>query len=145
MTIPITLTHVAAKPPFRANPTDAGADLCAVENYVLHPGDRIAVETGLSLAIPEGFYGQIAPRSGLAAKSGVMVLGGVIDSAYRGSVKVILYNSSQPGPFTEAIRISTGDRIAQLIILPISLAEFATVESLPETARKQNGFGSTGL
>jgi dUTP pyrophosphatase len=144
MTIPIVLSHVAAQPPKRANLTDAGADLHAVESYVLYPGDRIAVETGLSLAIPPGFYGQIAPRSGLAAKNGVMVLGGVIDSAYRGAVKVLLYNSSHPYPFAEPIRISTGDRIAQLIILPISLAEFSPVESLPDTVRGQGGFGSSG-
>ena len=71
MTIPIVLSHPAAKPPKRANHTDAGADLYAVENYTLHPGDRMAIETGVSLAIPEGFYGQVAPRSGLAAKNGV--------------------------------------------------------------------------
>ena len=142
MTIPITLSHPAAKPPKRANPTDAGADLHAVENYILHPGDRITVETGLSLAIPSGFYGQIAPRSGLAAKNGVMTMAGVIDSTYVGQVKVLLYNSSQAG--SPPIRISTGDRVAQLIILPISLAEFSPVESLPETARGQGGFGSSG-
>lgn len=142
MTIPITLTHPAAKPPKRANSTDAGADLCAVENYILHPGDRIIIETGLSLAIPEGFYGQIAPRSGLAAKNGIMVLGGVIDSAYRGSIKVLLLNTGHKTDIP--INISTGDRVAQLIILPISLAEFIPVESLPDTARGQNGFGSTG-
>lgn len=142
MTIPIVLTHPAAKPPKRANPTDAGADLCAVENYVLHPGDRIMVETGISLAIPPGFYGQIAPRSGLAARNGIAVLGGVIDSAYRGSIKVLLLNTGHRNDIP--ISISTGDRIAQLIILPCSLAEFAVAESLPDTARGQNGFGSTG-
>lgn len=142
MTIPIVLSHPAAKPPKRANPTDAGADLHAVENYTLHPGKRIAVETGVSLAIPEGHYGQIAPRSGLAAKSGVMVMAGVIDSSFRGTIKAILYNSSPE--WAEPIRISTGDRIAQLIILPISLAEFSTVESLPGTARGEAGFGSSG-
>lgn len=143
MTIPIVLSHPAAKPPKRANPTDAGADLHAVENYTLHPGERVTVETGLSLAIPNGFYGQIAPRSGLAAKSGIMTMAGVIDSTFTGQVKVLLYNSSPVG--TNPIRISTGDRIAQLIILPISLAEFSPVESLPDTARGQCGFGSSGV
>lgn len=142
MTIPIVLSHPAAKPPKRANPTDAGADLHAVENYVIHPGERLTVETGVSLAIPEGYYGQIAPRSGLAAKNGIMTMAGVLDSDFRGTVKVLLYNSSPAG--SPPIRISTGDRIAQLIILPISLAEFSTVESLPGTARGQSGFGSTG-
>lgn len=142
MTIPIVLSHPAAKPPKRANPTDAGADLHAVENYVIHPGDRIAVETGLSLAIPPEFYGQIAPRSGLAAKSGIMTMAGVIDSTFRGTVKVLIYNSSPAG--TEPIKILTGDRVAQLIILPISLAEFSPVESLPDTARGEGGFGSSG-
>lgn len=139
MTIPIVLSHPAAKPPKRANSTDAGADLHAVENYVLHPGERIMIETGISLAIPEGCYGQIAPRSGLAAKHGVMTMAGVIDSSFRGTVKAILYNSGK-----EPVTISTGDRIAQLIILPISLAEFSPVESLPDTARGEAGFGSTG-
>ncbi len=139
MTIPIVLSHPAAKPPKRANPTDAGADLYAVENYALHPGERLTVETGVSLAIPEGYYGQIAPRSGLAAKHGVMTMAGVIDSTYTGTVKVLLFNSGW-----EPVVISTGDRVAQLIILPISLAEFSPVESLPDTARGQSGFGSTG-
>lgn len=142
MIIPITLSHPAAKPPKRANHTDAGADLYAVENYTLYPGDRIAIETGVSLAIPEGFYGQVAPRSGLAAKNGVMTMAGVIDAAYRGTIKVLLYNASTEDSFP--IRISTGDRIAQLIILPISLAEFSPVESLPDTARGGAGFGSSG-
>lgn len=142
MTIPIVLSHPAAKPPKRANPTDAGADLHAVENYVIHPGERMAIETGLSLAIPSGFYGQIAPRSGLAAKNGVMTMAGVIDSDFRGTVKVLLYNSSPES--SPPIRISTGDRIAQLIILPCSLAEFSPVESLPDTARGESGFGSSG-
>lgn len=139
MTIPIVLSHPAAKPPKRANHTDAGADLYAVENYTLHPGDRMAIETGVSLAIPEGFYGQVAPRSGLAAKNGVMTMAGVIDSAYTGPVKVLLFNSSQ-----YSVTISVGDRVAQLIILPISLAEFSPVESLPDTARGEAGFGSSG-
>lgn len=139
MNISITLSHPAAKPPKRANSTDAGADLHAVENYIIHPGERIMIETGLSLAIPEGFYGQVAPRSGLAAKSGVMTMAGVIDAAYRGTVKVLLFNSGK-----ESVTISTGDRVAQLIILPISLAEFVIVESLPDTVRGQGGFGSSG-
>ena len=139
MTIPIVLSHVAAKPPKRANSTDAGADLHAVENYTLHPGKRVIVDTGLSLAIPSGFYGQIAPRSGLAAKNGIMTMAGVIDSTYTGTVKVLLFNSGW-----EPVAVSTGDRVAQLIILPISLAEFSPVESLPDTARGQGGFGSSG-
>lgn len=139
MTIPIVLSHPAAKPPKRANDTDAGADLHAVENYVIRPGDRIAVETGLSLAIPSGFYGQIAPRSGLAAKNGIMTMAGVIDSAFTGPVKVLLFNSSQ-----NPVVVSTGDRVAQLIILSCSLAGFTPVESLPDTARGEAGFGSTG-
>ena len=143
MTIPIVLSHVAAKPPKRANDTDAGADLHAVENYTLYPGDRIAVETGLSLAIPPGFYGQIAPRSGLAARNGIVTMAGVIDSSFRGTVKVLLLNTGHKNDIP--LQISTGDRIAQLIILPISLAEFSPVASLPDTARGQGGFGSSGV
>ena len=140
MTIPIVLSHPAAKPPKRANLTDAGADIHAVESYILQPGDRIAVETGLSLAIPDGFYGQIAPRSGLAAKSGIMTMAGVIDSSFRGTVKALLYNSGK-----DPVTISIGDRVAQLIILPISLAIFTPVGSLADTARGQGGFGSSGV
>lgn len=142
MTIPIVLSHPAAKPPKRANSTDAGADLHAVENYILYPGDRITVETGVSLAIPEGYYGQIAPRSGLAARNGIMTMAGVIDSSFRGTVKVLLFNTGHRTDIP--LKISTGDRIAQLIILPISLAEFSSVESLPDTARGEAGFGSSG-
>jgi len=143
MTIPIVLSCPDAKPPKRANPMDAGADLHALGNWTLWPGSRAVVNTGVSVAIPEGFYGQIAPRSGLAANYGVAVLGGVIDSGYRGEIRVILLNT-ETNTAALPVRISNGDRIAQLIILPISLAEFSPVESLPDTTRGESGFGSTG-
>ena len=123
----------------------AGMDLRAAvpddEPLVLRPGDRAAVPTGLAMAIPSGFEGQVRPRSGLALKSGVTCLNspGTIDADYRGEVKVILINH---GP--EAFTVRRGDRIAQLLISPVSQASWDEVTNLDETARGAGGFGSTG-
>jgi dUTP pyrophosphatase len=121
----------------------AGMDLyAAVENsLILEPGDRAMVPTGLALALPSGFEAQVRPRSGLAAKHGVTVLNtpGTIDADYRGEVKVILVNLSQ-----DAFEIARGERVAQLVIAPITQATLAEVETLPKTDRGEGGFGSTG-
>ena len=108
----------------------------------LAPRGRAAVPTGLVFAIPQGFEGQIRPRSGLALKNGVSVLNapGTIDSDYRGEVKVLLINLG-----TEEVTISRGDRIAQMVIAPVSQASWNPVESLDETQRGAGGFGSTGV
>ncbi len=108
---------------------------------VLEPGARAMVPTGLSMAIPEGYEIQMRPRSGLAARHGVTCLNapGTVDSDYRGELKVILINHG-----TEAFTIARGERIGQMVLAPVTRAAFAVVEELPETARGEGGFGSTG-
>lgn len=124
----------------------AGMDLRAAvaedAPLTLQPGERHAVPTGLSFALPEGFEGQVRPRSGLAARQGITTLNtpGTIDADYRGEVKVILINLGQ-APVT----VRRGDRIAQLVIAPVVQAEWHEVETLDETARGAGGFGSTGV
>lgn len=121
----------------------AGLDLMAAveSDLVLEPGKRALVPTGLSMALPQGFEGQVRPRSGLAAKNGVTVLNspGTIDADYRGEVKVILINHGD-----EAFTIERGMRIAQLIVAPALQAEILEVDTLSETVRGAGGFGSTG-
>ncbi len=123
----------------------AGMDLRAAvpegQPLVIRPGDRFAVPTGLAMAIPTGFEGQVRPRSGLALKSGITCLNtpGTIDADYRGEVKVILINLG-----AEDFTIRRGDRIAQMVIAPVSQAAVVEVESLDDTARGSGGFGSTG-
>ncbi|HUA08410.1 MAG TPA: dUTP diphosphatase [Candidatus Acidoferrales bacterium] len=121
----------------------AGADLCAAveEDLTLAPGARALIPTGLSIALPPGFEAQVRPRSGLALRDGVTCLNtpGTIDADYRGPIGVILANlGSAP------VTIKRGDRIAQLVIAPVSRAHFEIVEELPESARGAGGFGSTG-
>jgi dUTP pyrophosphatase len=120
---------------------DLRAAVPAAEPIVLRPGDRASVPTGLAFALPEGFEGQVRPRSGLAARHGVTQVNtpGTIDSDYRGEVKVIVINLGE-----EDFTIRRGDRIAQLVIAPVTRAEWSEVESLDETARGAGGFGSTG-
>jgi dUTP pyrophosphatase len=123
----------------------AGMDLRAAvaedEPLVLRPGARFAVPTGLAFALPDGFEGQVRPRSGLAARHGVTQVNtpGTIDADYRGEVKVILINLGE-----EDFTIRRGDRIAQLVIAPVTRADWLEVESLDETLRGAGGFGSTG-
>ena len=119
----------------------AGMDVLSAEEFVLEPGARHAVATGLALAIPPGYEIQVRPRSGLALKHGISVPNtpGTIDSDYRGELKVILINhSGEPFP------IHRGDRIAQIVLAPVTLAEWDEVAELDETARGAGGFGSTG-
>ncbi len=145
MQIPFKRLHSAAHPPVRAHATDAGYDLYALDDPAtfdprpLCPHERRVYSTGISVAIPPGYYGRVAPRSGLAVKEGLDVLAGVIDSGYRGPVGVVLLNTSD-----DAVWIKPGAKIAQLIIERYHDAEFTEVESLDETARAAGGFGSTG-
>ena len=122
----------------------AGLDLpAAVEvDLVLQPGAKALVPTGLAIALPEDYEAQVRPRSGLAAKHAVTVLNspGTIDADYRGEIKVILINHG-PAPFT----ITRGMRIAQMVVAPVVRAQWIDCEDLPETARGEGGFGSTGL
>jgi dUTP pyrophosphatase len=123
-----------------AKPGDAGLDL-SLEAVTLEPGDRRLVPTGLAVAIPEGHAGLVLPRSGLAMQKGVTVLNapGLIDSGYRGELKVLLINHG-----AAAVGIERGERIAQLVIQPVAHARLVEVERLPDSARGEGGFGSTG-
>jgi dUTP pyrophosphatase len=122
----------------------AGADLCAAvaEQVTLLPGARALVPTGFSIALPAGFEAQVRPRSGLAIRSGVTCLNspGTIDADYRGEVCVVLANFG-----TEPFVVRRGDRIAQIVVAPVSNAHFALVDELPPTQRGDGGFGSTGF
>lgn len=122
----------------------AGADLCAAirEQLTLLPGARALVPTGFSIAIPPGYEAQIRPRSGLAIRSGVTCLNspGTIDADYRGELNIVLANFG-----TQPIVIRRGDRIAQIIVAPVSRALFDLVNELPPTGRGEGGFGSTGV
>jgi len=119
----------------------AGMDVVSAEDVVLAPGARHAVATGLAMAIPDGFEVQVRPRSGLALKHGISVPNtpGTIDSDYRGELKVILINHG-----AEPFEIRRGDRVAQLVLAPVTRASWIEVEALDETARGEGGFGSTG-
>jgi dUTP pyrophosphatase len=125
--------------PQYAHKGDAGADLKAIENKIIAPRDRELVATGVSLELPEGYAGLIWPRSGSAVKLGLDSGAGVIDSHYRGEIKVLLFNHSD-----DEIRIQPGDRIAQLIIQKVETFKFISSEQLSETTRNTSGFGSTG-
>lgn len=128
-----------AKLPTRGSEHAAGYDLHSAEDLLLPPYSQVVVSTGLSVAIPEGHYGRIAPRSGLAVQYRINIQGGVIDQDYRGEVKVLMMNH---GP--AIVEIDKGQRIAQLILERISTPEAEWAEELPETTRGIAGFGSSG-
>jgi dUTP pyrophosphatase len=125
--------------PEYASPGAAGADLRAAEAVSLPPGGRAAVATGLHLEIPPGHVGLVWPRSGLAVRHGLDTLAGVIDSDYRGEVRVVLVNYG-----TETVHLAPGDRIAQLLVQRVERGDFSRVEDLADSARGRSGFGSTG-
>jgi dUTP pyrophosphatase len=131
--------HPGAQLPTRGSAGAAGLDLYAVERVIIRPGARAAVRTGLAAAIPAGFYGRVAPRSGLAVRHGIDVLAGVIDSDYRGEILCALVNHGE-----EPFEVEPGARVAQLIVEAITTPEPAWAEDLEETARGAGGFGSTG-
>ncbi len=126
--------------PERASEGAAGADLCAAGEAVLEPGARMLVPTGFAIALPEGYEAQVRPRSGLALNHGITVLNapGTIDADYRGEIGVILVNHG-----AEPFRVNRGDRIAQLVIAPVTMARFAE-GPVPDSPRGEAGFGSTG-
>jgi dUTP pyrophosphatase len=119
----------------------AGYDLFAAEDAIIVCGSRKLIKTNISMAIPSGYYGRIAPRSGLAYKNGIDVLAGVIDSDYRGDIGVILYNTDKNIDFS----VKQGDRIAQIIFETCYSATFSQKSTLTDTARQAGGFGSTGV
>jgi dUTP pyrophosphatase len=141
MTVRFVKRDVAATTPVRGTPGSAGLDLSSVESGVVPPRGRAMVSTGLSVRVPEGTYGRIAPRSGLAAKHGIDVGAGVIDSDYTGVVKVVLFNHSD----TE-FAYNPGDRIAQFVLEVIVCPDVEMVDEILDEAktRGEGGFGSTG-
>lgn len=124
--------------PTRAHPDDAGLDLYGLDDTLLSPGQGKVVKTGVALALPARHVGMIADRSSLA-KKGIKTAGGIIDAGYRGEIQVVLWNLS-----TDPIQLKRGERIAQLLILPIATPQVSEVKALDDTARGANGFGSTG-
>jgi dUTP pyrophosphatase len=140
--LPIRRMHEGAVLPSRAYAGDAGVDLVAGEEAELPPGGRASIGTGLAIAVPDGYAGLVLPRSGLAAKHGIGVLNapGLIDSGYRGEVRVVLYN-----PGTETFRVAPGMRIAQLVLVAVESARLLEVEALPDSERGERGFGSSSI
>ncbi len=128
--------------PTRAHDGDAGLDLYALDGAVLAPGERASVPTGIAVEIPPGQAGLVLPRSGLAARHGISVVNapGLIDSGYRGEVRVLLLNTDREQPF----ELAAGDRIAQLVLVRVEQPTPVEVESLTDTARGAGGFGSSG-
>jgi dUTP pyrophosphatase len=128
--------------PAYAHPGDAGADLRAADDVVLPPGGRATVGTGIAVAVPDGHAAFVHPRSGLASRHGVTVVNapGTIDAGYRGEVRVVLLNTDPDEPFT----VRRGDRIAQLVVQPVTTVSFVDVAELPASPRGEGGFGSTG-
>ena len=129
--------------PARAHDDDAGLDLVAVERVELAPGGgRAVVGTGIAVQVPEGWAGLVCPRSGLAARHGIGVVNGpgVIDAGYRGEVRVVLHNTDPTEPFV----VEPGDRIAQLVLVPVLLGAVQEVDELEPARRDAAGFGSTG-
>ena len=156
MEIKYSKLHPDGKEPFRANDSDAGYDLFSTEYATLEPFQRKLISTGINIEIPQGFYGRIAPRSGLACKKGIDVMAGVIDSGYRGEIKVLLINLNfegynlQPNAFeamfgsANRTEIKPGDRIAQLIIERCHEVEWKLMNTLEGSQRGESGFGSSG-
>jgi dUTP pyrophosphatase len=139
--LPIRRLRDDAIVPARAYDGDAGLDLAACERVVLAPGERATVGTGLAIAIPEGHAGFVQPRSGLAAKNGITIVNtpGLVDSGYRGELKVILLNTDEH----EAFVVEPGMRIAQLVVMPVPLVDPVEVDELPESERGVRGTGSS--
>lgn len=127
--------------PARAHPGDAGVDLYAAEAVLLGVGERATVGTGVAVSIPEGYAGLVAPRSGLAQRHGLGIVNapGVVDAGYRGEIRVILVNHG-----AEPVSLARGERIAQMLVVPVTVREMLEVEELPPSERGTGGFGSTG-
>ena len=142
MELRVAKLKAEAKVPTRAHAGDAGLDLYACEAAHIGPGERWSVGTGIAVEIPDGHAGLVMPRSGLAQRHGISLVNspGLIDSGYRGEIRVLLLNTYP----AEVFRVEPGDRIAQLVISPIALAEPAEAEGLGDSSRGDGGFGSSG-
>jgi dUTP pyrophosphatase len=141
-TLDVLIAAEADSMPVYSHPGDAGADLVSTHDLVLRPGHRALVGTGVSIALPEGFAAFVMPRSGLAAKHGITVVNapGTVDAGYRGEIKVSLLNTDLEAEH----HVAVGDKIAQLVIMPVVRATFVPVATLPESVRGVDGHGSTG-
>jgi dUTP pyrophosphatase len=141
--VPVIRLHPDAVVPSAPYDGDAGLDLSSVEGCTLAPGERATLATGLAVAIPPGHAGFVQPRSGLAARHGITVVNspGLVDAGYRGELKVVLQNGDRTQPFT----IAPGDRIAQLVIVPVPAVELVEVDELPPSDRAERGFGSSAV
>lgn len=139
--LPVVRLRPEAGLPGQAYPGDAGLDLASCERIVLAPGERAVVPTGIAVALPEGYAGFVQPRSGLAARDGVTIVNspGLIDSGYRGEIKVVLLNTDRERNFVA----EAGERIAQLVVMAVPSVGVVEVEDLPRSARGDRGFGSS--
>ncbi|ERK72637.1 dUTP diphosphatase [Leifsonia aquatica] len=142
MTDSVDVPIIAELLPTYAHPGDAGADLCAAEAVTLAPGERHTVATGVSIALPDGYAAFVVPRSGLAMRHGITIVNspGTVDAGYRGEIRVTVLNTDRSMPYD----IAVGDRIAQLIVMPVTRARFIPVDTLPDSHRGTAGFGSSG-
>jgi dUTP pyrophosphatase len=142
MNLRIVRLDQRATVPVRAHPGDAGLDLYALDAAVLRPGERASIQTGIALEIPPGRAGLVLPRSGLAARHGIALVNapGLIDSGYRGEVRVLLLNTDR----TASFEIAPGDRIAQLVLITVDVATPVEVDALSGSERGTGGFGSSG-
>jgi dUTP diphosphatase len=142
MTLRVVRLDPRATIPSRAHPGDAGLDLCALRGAILQPGARASIATGIAVEIDSGHAGLVLPRSGLAARHGISVVNapGLIDAGYRGELRVLLLNTDR----SEAFELASGDRIAQLVIVAISLEDPVEVGELSVSERAAGGFGSSG-
>jgi dUTP pyrophosphatase len=140
--VPIKRVDPGVPLPSYAHPDDAGADLVTAEDVELAPGARAVVPTGIAIALPAGYAAFVHPRSGLAARHGVTIVNapGTVDAGYRGEIRVTLLNTDP----AHSVSFRRGDRIAQLVVQRVEYATFREVDVLPESARGEGGFGSTG-
>ncbi len=138
----VEILIIAEAIPQYAHAGDAGADLCASEVATIHPGQRLTIGTGVKIALPDGYVAFIVPRSGLAARHGITIVNspGTVDAGFRGELRVTMLNTDRELPYSVAV----GDRIAQLVVMPVSRVRFIPVETLPGSQRGEAGFGSTG-
>jgi len=137
--------HSDAIMPVRATPSSAGFDLFSTEDVLIYGGGgSVLVSTGIAVALPSGTYGRIAMRSGLSVRSHLAVSAGVIDSDYRGEIKVVVYTTKVNAPSTHICKISKGEKFAQLVVEKINLHSGIEVDELPKTDTEHIGFGSTG-
>ncbi len=140
--IAVQKLHADVKMPAYAHEGDAGLDLYSTINHTLQPGERVLIPTGLKMAIPHGYEGQVRPKSGLALKHGLTVLNtpGTVDAPYRGEVGVILINLDPKTPY----EIKKGEKVAQMVFAKVKHAEFLETAGLTATTRGEGGYGSTG-